>query len=939
MKKFFKISFIIIAILIAILIAIPYLFKDKILEETQNLINENLNAKIEFSDVNLSIFSSFPDFNFALENVKVIGIEEFSKDTLVSFENFSIDLDLMSVISGDKIIVKTISLNNSNVNVKVLKNGKANYDIAKPSEETTENDSISSETKFHMGLEKFEINNFNLVYDDENMDVYAKIRNLNYLLKGDFTQDFTSLSNNLNIEILTVIFEKVKYLNKTKIEFLADIDADLKKMIFSFKENVFRLNELNFGFDGNVEMPKDDITIDLKFGLKKANFKSLLSLIPAIYSNDFAGLKTSGKLSFDGKVKGIYNEKNLPTFVLNLLIENAMFKYPDLPSSAEKINIDLRLKNFGGKGDNNFINLKAFHIELAKNPFDAKMKIRTSAKDVDMSGIFKGKIELEKLKNIIPLEKTDLNGKINFDLDFAGKLSDVEKERYENFKLLGNLIIENLNYKSEDLPQGANIKNCNMSFSPEFVNLKNFDIKVGKSDFHLDGKIDNLITYLFKNEVLKANFNFNSNLLDANEFLSDEEVQEETTETDTAAMTAFEIPNNIDFLLTSNLKKVLYDNIEIKNILGKIKLKDSKASLENLKMDIFDGNLKLNGSYDAKNYKNALVDFDMDIKNIDIKKTVTTFNSIEKISPIAKSCSGKISTNFILKTRLDEFLSPILNEIDANGGLQSKRIALKNSNLFDKIADMTKIEKYRNPILKNINVSFSILDGVVRTEPFETKIGDNKATVSGNMKLDQTLNYVINLLVPRGQFGGSANNILNDLMNSAKKEGINADFGNEIDLGILIKGKVDSPVVKLQIGETTKNVVEDIKEQAIDQAKKRAKEQANKILAKADKEAKKVIKEAEKQAKKIRKTGKESAKKLKEEGYKEAQNIEDKATKIWEKAAAKIAAKKLRKETDKAAKKLEKEANKQADNLVKKAKKQAENIKKKAKKQADSLLK
>ncbi|OQX98061.1 MAG: hypothetical protein B6I24_06490 [Bacteroidetes bacterium 4572_128] len=939
MKKFFKISFIIIAILIAILIAIPYLFKDKILEETQNLINENLNAKIEFSDVNLSIFSSFPDFNFALENVKVIGIEEFSKDTLVSFENFSIDLDLMSVISGDKIIVKTISLNNSNVNVKVLKNGKANYDIAKPSEETTENDSISSETKFHMGLEKFEINNFNLVYDDENMDVYAKIRNLNYLLKGDFTQDFTSLSNNLNIEILTVIFEKVKYLNKTKIEFLADIDADLKKMIFSFKENVFRLNELNFGFDGNVEMPKDDITIDLKFGLKKANFKSLLSLIPAIYSNDFAGLKTSGKLSFDGKVKGIYNEKNLPTFVLNLLVENAMFKYPDLPSSAEKINIDLRLKNFGGKGDNNFINLKKFHIELAKNPFDAKMKIRTSAKDVDMSGIFKGKIELEKLKNIIPLEKTDLNGKINFDLDFAGKLSDIEKEKYENFKLLGNLIIENLNYKSEDLPQGANIKNCNMSFSPEFVNLKNFDIKVGKSDFHLDGKIDNLITYLFKNEVLKANFNFNSNLLDANEFLSDEEAQEETTETDTAAMTAFEIPNNIDFLLTSNLKKVLYDNIEIKNILGKIKLKDSKASLENLKMDIFDGNLKLNGSYDAKNYKNALVDFDMEIKNFDIKKTVTTFNSIEKISPIAKSCSGKISTNFILKTRLDEFLSPILNEIDANGGLQSKRIALKNSNLFDKIADMTKIEKYRNPILKNINVSFSILDGVVRTEPFETKIGDNKATVSGNMKLDQTLNYVINLLVPRGQFGGSANNVLNDLMNSAKKEGINADFGNEIDLGILIKGKVDSPVVKLQIGETTKNVVEAIKEQAIDEAKKRAKEQANKILAKADKEAKKVIKEAEKQAKKIRKTGKESAKKLKEEGYKEAQNIEDKATKIWEKAAAKIAAKKLRKETDKSAKKLEKEANKQADNLVKKAKKQAENIKKKAKKQADRLLK
>ncbi len=207
MKKFFKILLIVFVVILAFLIAIPYLFKDKILDETQKIINENVNAKVEFEDVNLSIFKSFPRFYFALEGLQVIGIKEFEKDTLVKIQILSLDLDLMSVITGDKIKIKSVVLEQANINVKVLKGGKANWDIAKASEETEELvDTTAEATKFHLGLEEFAIRNLNLVYDDEDMDMFTEIKNLNYTLKGDFTESFTALKNDLSIDVFTFIY-------------------------------------------------------------------------------------------------------------------------------------------------------------------------------------------------------------------------------------------------------------------------------------------------------------------------------------------------------------------------------------------------------------------------------------------------------------------------------------------------------------------------------------------------------------------------------------------------------------------------------------------------------------------------------------------------------------------------------------------------------------
>jgi hypothetical protein len=100
LKKFFKIFFIALIVLIGSAFAAPYLFKGKIIALIKKEINENIDAKADFKDVNISFFRSFPKVSVGIENLQIVGNNEFASDTLISARQINAALDIMSVIKG-----------------------------------------------------------------------------------------------------------------------------------------------------------------------------------------------------------------------------------------------------------------------------------------------------------------------------------------------------------------------------------------------------------------------------------------------------------------------------------------------------------------------------------------------------------------------------------------------------------------------------------------------------------------------------------------------------------------------------------------------------------------------------------------------------------------------------------------------------------------------
>lgn len=886
MKKVLLIIGIVFALLLGAAVILPIIYKDKIIALVKEEANKNLNAKINFGDFGLSLISSFPDFRICMEDLSVAGINEFEGDTLAFIKELNLDVDIMSVIKGKEIGINAIILDAPRINAHVLKGGKANWDITKPSADTA-TAAPSEPSKFSMKLKKLKISDGNIVYNDEDGNMFASLKDLDLTLKGDMTQDNTSLNTEATIAALDVVMDGIKYLSKTNVEVKAGIDADMKNSKYTFTENKLRLNNLFLGFDGWVAMPAEDIDMDIKFNAKKTDFKNILSLIPAVYAKDFDKVKTEGKLALDGFAKGRYNEKTLPAFGLKVLVENAMFKYPDLPKQVDNINIDVKINNPGEDADLTVIDISKFNFKIAENPVDMKFLIKTPVSDPDIDGKIAGKIDLASVKDVMPLDGAELSGKISADIVLKGKKSSIDNERYSEFEAKGEFTATDMKYTSKDVPQAVDIKYAQLKFNSAFIELVSFDSKIGKSDFKANGKIENYLDYVFSdNGLLKGNFNLTSNNIDLNEFMGGEEEQAAATP-DTASLAVIDVPANIDFTLTSAIGKLLYDNIEMTNVKGRITIKEKKVALNNLDMNLMDGTMNLNGSYDVSNIKKPVVDFDIAANGFDITKTFTTFNTVQKLAPVGKYAKGNFSSSMKFKTELDSKMEPVLTSLSGGGKLSTNQVRLEGFAPINKLADALKMEKLKKQELNDVNLSFKFENGRVNVEPFDMTFAGFKTKIGGSTGFDQTIDYVMNFEIPRAEFGGQANAVLDNLVSQANSKGAGVNVGEKINVNAMIGGTVTNPTVKTGLKDAAKDVMNDLKDRAQEELNKQKEE----LERKAREEAEKLKNQAEQKVK-------EEADKLKQEAEKKKKELENKAKQEAEKAK-KAAEKKAKEEAEK----------------------------------------
>ncbi|MGQ9846442.1 MAG: AsmA family protein [Bacteroidales bacterium] len=950
LKKILKISGISFLILLILLIVLPFIFKDKILQFVKDEINNNVNAKVDFKDFSIGIFKTFPNLYIELDQLSVVGVNDFEGDTLAYLPKFTASLDIMSVFS-DQIKVKSIKLDKPIVNLLVLKNGKANWDIAKESTDTTQTTDTTA-SHFALALKKLELSGANIYYNDESLNMKFTAQNLNFLLKGDLTDERTTLKTETSIDSTTFSFEGIEFLKKALVKIVSDIDADLVNYSFTFRKNELSVNDFKILIDGKVAMPKDDIDIDVTYAADKTDFKTLLSLIPAIYMKDFAGIKTSGNIAFNGKIKGIYNDKTMPGFNLNLKVDNGSFQYPNLPSAVNDIFIDLLIDNKDGNPDHTIIDLKKFHMNMAQNPFDAVLYISTPVSNANLKGIVKGKLDLTQVQSFYPMQGVTMKGIADLDVVYETNMAQVEAEKYDEIKATGYLKLQNFEYKASDLPYQVSIPDMQTEVTPKYFDLKNLQMQIGKSDINLKGKVENFMAYMFKDQLLKGAFELNSNVLNINQFISSDETAASTTTatTDTAAIEAPSIPKNIDFTFQANIKQLLYDNLELANTVGKVTMKEGVLDLQSLKFNILDGTFDMSAQYA---YTDALpeVKMNLNLKDIDIKKTSDAFAMVKQMVPIANKCSGKVSMGIDMHMNMSKTMDPILNTVDAKGQLSTKSITVENSDLGKKIAEFLKNKQYEKMTFDNISVNFTIEKGNISINPIKTKLGTIPIEFSGSQNLDQTLKYDMLMNVPKQALGNQANEIVGQWMNMAQQNGINLKIPDVIPIKVLIRGTLTKPDIKLNLKDMAQNTVETVKEavtqkinEEIDKAKaeaiKKAQEQADKLYKEADAKATQIVNAAQSAANQIIQAAKTTADQIRKEGYDKAAQLEKEAEGKGPiaKKLAKESADKIRKETDKKASDIETKAQQESENKLNQAKAEADKIRNEAKQQGDKLI-
>lgn len=880
MKRVLKVLGISALVLVLALLALPFLFKGKIVRLARNYANEAVNARIHFSeDVSLNLFRSFPSLSLGIDSLQVVGIDSFSRDTLLQCQNIRLSLDLMSVISGGKIEVERIALQNPEIHLRVLPSGAANWDIAKA--DTGTSDTATAASSFQLGLQELKIENGDLVYDDQSLGFYTALHKFSHTLSGDFTSDKFLMQTETSAAEFTLGYGGVNWIHRVKAEILADLDMDMAASKYVFKKGEIRLNELGLKADGFVQLLPESIAMDIGFAALQNDFKAFLSLIPSFYTADFNKIRTAGQLALSGRVKGQYTETSLPAFNLDLKVEKGMFHYPDLPYPASDINLALRFANPDGNPDHSEIDLKSLRMVVAGEPFTASMLLKTPVSNPDLKASFNGRLDLAKIAGLVPLGKgVQLSGLVAADVRAVGRYSSLALGKYHQFEAAGQLAIDKLNYLAPGSP-ALLINALRLSFAPftpAGVEMPVCEGSYGKSDFQANGKLDNLIGYALGKEILRGQLYINSRYFDCNELMSGTASNTEATAADTGALQAIALPTNLDLALGVKAGSIRYDNLKLEAVEGNARLHEGKLDLQGLRANMLGGRVAFDGTYDGRDALNPFAGMHIKAESISIPESYAYFGTVQRFAPVAKHAQGLFDCELDVKSALDAHLAPKYPSMNVQGKLSISQAAINNLEILKRLAAQLNVPALEALTLKDLRFGFEILDGQIRLKdslalPLAQGI---RMRLGGGAGLDGKLAYGGNMMVP-SKLLCTGHKLLNDWKNKASEKGVNVDVPAMIPVDLGIGGTWQQPDVKVGLRSAARSVGQDLKDQAKQQleeqrrqAEQRVRDSLNQVAQKARSEADRLKMEAENRAAEERRKAEEKVQAEKRKAEEEA---------------------------------------------------------------------
>ncbi len=814
MKKLYKIILGIVAFLFVLLLVIPLIFQDKIIGLVKETINNNVNAQVDFSDGSLSLLRNFPNASVSLSDVSVINFEPFKGDTLLYAKDVTLKLKITELFknSSEQLNIKSFSIDRAKVNVLTNENGIANYDIAKPNTEVKEEENKNTEpSSFGLSIDSYSISDTQIKYHDEKGKISLVLKDLYHSGSGDFSQSNSELTTETST-LVSFAMDDTNYAKEQKVTLKAILGMDLVNNKFSFLKNEAKLNNLALVFEGYVKLNENNQEVSVHFKAPSSDFKNFLGLIPEVYAKNISDVKTSGNFSVAGHIEGIVDDKNIPKLDIALKAENASFKYPDLPKSVRNINISSQLKNTTGKVQNTFVTIDNLSFKIDEDVFSGNGSVHNITTNPLVNANLKGTLNLANINKAYPVSlENELSGVLKANLNTRFDVNAIKKNIVSRIKNNGTVELHDFVYSSKDVVNPIEIKNSLVKFTPKTISLSEFQAKTGKSDLNATGRINNLLGFLLSDKKLQGTFNVASNSFYVSDFMeknegSTSDKNPEGKDGSPSGEGSLKIPDFLDCKINADAKKVYYDNLTLSNVKGTLWLKDQKATLQNMKAGIFNGQISLNGEVNTQKEKPTFA-MKLGVDSFDISQSFNTMDLLQSLSPIAGAMDGKLNSDINLSGSLNDDFTPNLGTISGKALAQllttkinpekTKALSLLDSKLS--FIDLTKLD------LSDIKTHLSFKDGKVEVAPFKLNYKDIGINIGGSHGFDQSMNYNVTLDVPAKYLGSEVSGLLSKL--SPKDQNIT------VPVTATISGNMTSPSVKTDLASSASKLSQKLIEQ------------------------------------------------------------------------------------------------------------------------------
>ncbi len=835
-KKIVRIIGVVVLLILGILIAAPFFLESKIGDIIKNNVNNNVNATLDFSKADLSLFSNFPNAEVSLEDVVLLNNAPFEGDTLFASKKVALAMGIGELFKGqdEPIGIKSLTVDGALVNVTIDKEENASFDIAIPSEEPNAPAETETTDGFNLDLQSYAITDTRIIYDDQSTGMRLEISEMQHNGKGDLSLEKSELDT-FTEALVSFEMDSTNYLNKNKIQLDALIGVDLKESKYTFLKNEALINQLALVFDGFIKVNENNQEIDISFKTPSSDFKNFLAVIPQEYSKNIENVKTTGNFMLEGKFNGIVDEEHIPKFNIKINSDNASFKYPDLPKSVRNVFIDTEINNTTGIAEDTYVDIDKLSFMIDEDKFNMTANIKELMGNTKVKAHIDGKMNLANLKKAYPVPADlDLKGLLVADVSTAFDMASIEKEQYEKTTTNGKISVSDFEYKSAEIPNPVKLKTTSLTFNPSTVTLNELSGTTGKTDFSAKGTIKNLLGFMFNDEKVEGDFDLSSNTFALSDFMVEESEPEATntkTEGEKTAGTTEEkikIPSFLDANINASANTVLYDNLTLKDVKGNLKIKDEKATLSNMTSSIFNGKMAFNGEVSTKEETPTFA-MNLDMKQLGISETFKSLELFKAVAPIAQILKGTLDSDIKLSGSLTDDLLPDLLTLtgDIFADIMTKEIDSESAPLLTALDSKLNFIDLKQLNLDDLKTKLTFENGLVNVKPFTVKYKDIAINVGGSHTFDKKMDYKATMEVPAKYLGSDIGKLIAQIGEDDLKD-------LKIPVVANIGGNYDNPSVSTDLTSgvktLTNQLVEIQKQKLINKGKDKAKDLIGNVL-------------------------------------------------------------------------------------------------------------
>ena len=459
-KKTLKISGITLGtVLLVLLVAIAFVINfivtpKKLTPVVLDAANQTLNAHLDMESVELTFFSTFPQFGLKVKNgslvSKALNDSSWCKtDSLLSFKECVLTVNPIAYLTENRIVVHNLSLEEVAVYAYRNKTGKANWEVTRASVDTIPADTASTDFNSEIDIRNIELKHANLVFDDRNTDIYSRIDDANLKLRLSLTKGISTLG--LKFDNKNILFWQQGELlvNKIATSLRTDIMVDRQTAVWKLKDTELDVNGIRLDVNGAFrrDTVAKTIGMDLEYGLHAPSMETVLRMIPKSYVKD-SKVSAKGEVTVSGRVRGVYGDKKLPAVSLKIGIKEASAQYKGLPYGIDEVTADFDAYVDLMRHQPSYLNLKIFHFKGAHTEVLADAKVDDLLDDPLITFHTKSTVDLDALAKTFPLqESVTITGKLDADMGMKCRLFALKKQDIGRMKLGGKLELKDFELK------------------------------------------------------------------------------------------------------------------------------------------------------------------------------------------------------------------------------------------------------------------------------------------------------------------------------------------------------------------------------------------------------------------------------------------------------------------------------------------------------------